>query len=111
MMGRLLYGTPPSAHPFDDRALAHLQLVITAKLRRSEAFVLSIDADADGRHSELWLHPAIPLQYEYDAPVGPEVNAHWLRELSAAANGRRGLHLVTEPTTELDPSRARAVQT
>jgi hypothetical protein len=109
-MGRLLYGTPPSAHTFDDRALAHLQLVVTAKLRRGEGFILTIDAEECGKQTELWLHPAIPLQYEYDAAVGPEVNAHWLRELSAAANGRRGLHLLPEPTTELDPSRARAVQ-
>jgi hypothetical protein len=39
-MGRLTYDSHFSVD-FDDRTLAHLQLVIVAKLRRNEAFFLS----------------------------------------------------------------------
>jgi len=101
-MGRLLYGAPPSAHPFEDRTLAHLQSVITSRFRRGESFLLTTD-DGAGRLSELWLHPAIPLRYEYEEEGRPEVNPHWLRALSAASNGRYGLHVLPEPEDGPDP--------
>ena len=48
------------AADFDDRTLAHLQIVIGAKLRRNEAFSSSWKDDqwiGDGR-SVIWLHPS-----------------------------------------------------
>lgn len=102
-MGRLLYGAPPSSHPFEDRVLAHLQVVITARFRRGEGFLLTIEADElGGRRTELWLHPTIPARYEYDEAERPALNPNWLRELSAASNGRLGLHLVPEPASSAD---------
>ena len=35
-MGILHYGAPPASFTIDDRTLAHLELVIMAKLRRRE---------------------------------------------------------------------------
>ncbi|QHC65312.1 hypothetical protein Q0F99_09180 [Rathayibacter oskolensis] len=111
-MGRLLYGAPPSAHPFGDRALAHLQRVITARFRRGEGFLLTIDDedDTDGgaRRTELWLHPTIPTRYEYDSRVAAELNPRWLRALSEGSHGRSGLHLVPEPATRTDDREASA---
>lgn len=107
-MGRLLYGSPPSAHRFDDRVLAHLQTVITSRFRRGEGFLLTIDDDVDARRTELWLHPTIPVRYEYDEPGQVELNPLWLRDLANASNGRTGLHLVPEPAADADP-RARKV--
>ncbi|MBF4463016.1 MULTISPECIES: hypothetical protein [unclassified Rathayibacter] len=101
-MGRLLYGAPASAHPFDDRALAHLQTVITSRFRRGEGFLLTVE-DEDGRRSELWLHPSIPTRYEYDDTSAVELNPYWLRELSHASHGRLGLHLLPEPDVGPDP--------
>ncbi|TDX82021.1 hypothetical protein EDF35_0063 [Rathayibacter sp. PhB151] len=106
-MGRLLYGAPPSAHRFEDRTLAHLQSVITARFRRGEGFLLT-SADDDGRLSELWLHPSIATRYEYDAEGQHELNPHWLRALTAASHGRIGLHVVAEPESAPDP-RARRI--
>ncbi|KZX20405.1 hypothetical protein [Rathayibacter tanaceti] len=100
-MGRLLYGGPASSHAFDDRALAHLQTIITSRFRRGEGFLLTIEDEQD-RRSELWLHPGIPTRYEYDGPEPVELNPQWLRELSAASNGRRGLHLLPEPSSRDD---------
>ncbi|PPF10292.1 hypothetical protein C5C36_12960 [Rathayibacter sp. AY1G1] len=102
-MGRLLYGAPASSHSFEDRALAHLQTVITSRFRRGEGFLLTIE-DAEGRRSELWLHPGIPTRYEYDGTAAIELNPHWLRELSNASNGRLGLHLLPETSSPDDLS-------
>lgn len=102
-MGRLLYGSPPSAHRFDDRVLSHLQTVITSRFRRGEGFLLTIDEDVDVRRTELWLHPTIPVRYEYDEAGGIELNPLWLRDLANASNGRLGLHLVPEPEAGADP--------
>ncbi|AZZ49893.1 hypothetical protein C5C31_14850 [Rathayibacter rathayi] len=102
-MGRLLYGAPASSHAFEDRTLAHLQTVITSRFRRGEGFLLTIEDDT-GPRSELWLHPGIPLRYEYDDIVPIELNPHWLRELSNASNGRLGLHLLPEPSSTDDLS-------
>ncbi|QHC57324.1 ATP-dependent DNA ligase [Rathayibacter sp. VKM Ac-2760] len=104
-MGRLLYGAPPSAHPFEDRVLAHLQSVITSRFRRGEGFLLTLDDD--GRRSELWLHPAIALRYEYDGTSEQELDPHWLRALTAASHGRLGLHIVPEPDSTADPRERR----
>ncbi|MWV48440.1 hypothetical protein GRS96_04015 [Rathayibacter sp. VKM Ac-2803] len=95
-MGRLLYGAPSSAHPFDDRALAHLQRVITSRYRRGEGVLLVIDDEHAACRTELWMHPTIATRYEYDSRV-TELNTQWLRALSEAAHSRSGLHLIPEP--------------
>ena len=61
-MGKLIYeGT---VHvDFDDRVLAHLQLVIGSELRRGEAFHFSWRDDisvGDGR-TTIWVHPRCSL--------------------------------------------------
>ena len=64
-MGKLTYDSTLTVD-FDDRVLAHLQLVIGAKLRRHESFYFSWRDDpavGDGR-STLWLHPTIPLYFK-----------------------------------------------
>ena len=40
-MGKLVYGASVTEIDIDDRTLAHLEIVIIAKLRRDEKFVLS----------------------------------------------------------------------
>lgn len=40
-MGTLFYGNRGIHVTFDDRALMHLQIVITAKLRRKESFLFT----------------------------------------------------------------------
>jgi hypothetical protein len=97
IMGTFYYGDFEA--DFDDRLLAHLQIVIGAKLRRSEAFYLSWKDDAaigNGRTS-IWLHPSIPLRYKYYGAKMPRINPTWVQDLTTSANSNSGLQLVSEP--------------
>lgn len=78
---------------FDDRILAHLQIVIVQKLRRGESFLLSWRNAAevgDGR-SSAWLHPAIPLYFKFSGGQPPTINPLWLAQLTRSANSSQGL--------------------
>jgi hypothetical protein len=84
---------------FEDRVLAHLQIVIGAKLRRGESFHFSWrdhDALGDGR-TTIWLHPALPLRYKYFGGRMPRINPAWIEQLAASASSNSGLQLVSEP--------------
>jgi hypothetical protein len=94
-VGRLLYGTPPVAFELDDRTLAHVEIVIIAKLRRSESFAFSLPGKGDARTS-IWISPANDLQFEY-AKGTQEVNRAWLEALIESANSPQGLRIGTEP--------------
>jgi hypothetical protein len=97
-MGMLRYDVVSSVE-FDDRALAHLEIVITSKLRRGESFNLSWVKDiavGSGRVT-IWLHPAIPLVYEFVGNRPPTINKKWLELLMQTAGSAGGLRLVPEP--------------
>lgn len=98
-MGSLIYAAPGIEISFDDRVLAHLELVINAKLRRHESFMLSWrDASAvgDGR-SSIWLDTAIPLYFRYSGSRVPLIDKEWLEELVVEAGSTRGLVLSDDP--------------
>lgn len=104
-MGHLLYGSPPTQLDIDDRTLAHLQIVITAKLRRSEAFLLTLPADAPsgiGRRA-LWMHGSLPIQFSYFGSRMPAINPEWIELLTRAANSGQGLRPLDEPARSLVP--------
>ncbi|HWR84661.1 MAG TPA: ATP-dependent DNA ligase [Rhodoglobus sp.] len=84
---------------FDDRLLAHLQLVIGAKLRRGESFHLTWRDEpeiGEGR-TIVWIHPATPIQYRFDLAEKPQLNRAWLEALTLSAASASGLELVPEP--------------
>ncbi|MBC7723768.1 MAG: ATP-dependent DNA ligase [Burkholderiaceae bacterium] len=98
-MGKLLYGSPSMEVDFDDRALMHLQIVITAKLRRGESFVFTWRDTlevGDGR-SSFWMHSSIPLYFRYFGSRVPVINRLWIEALSASSNSPGGLHFSEEP--------------
>ncbi|WP_022899314.1 hypothetical protein [Humibacter albus] len=98
-MGALLYGGPEIEVKFDDRVLAHLQVVIGAKLRRGESFFFTWRDDVsvgDGR-SSVWLAPGIPLYFRYSGSKPPAINPEWIERLALSANGAQGLRLMDEP--------------
>jgi len=99
-VGKFIYGTPSISVEFDDRILAHLKVVILAKLRRGESFTFSWDySSAQGSgHSSIWLHPAIPLQFDFYGKKDPTLNRAWLEELVQLANTPAGLRIIPEPT-------------
>lgn len=84
---------------FDDRLLAHLQVVITQKLRRGEPFPFTWRNEpslGDGR-TTVWLHPNASLVYKFNGSRQPALNRAWLEALTHAANSTAGLHVVPEP--------------
>jgi len=92
-MGTLRYGTAGSPIEMPDRVLAHLKVLISTKLRRSESFPLSWDHIVDGRteRSTIWLHCSIPLQFTLDADAANSLDRAYLQELADAANSSAGV--------------------
>jgi hypothetical protein len=89
---------------FDDRSLAHLQLVIGTKLSRGESFHFTWKDDpsiGNGRTS-VWLHPRCTLVFKFYRGDRPKLNRAWVEALSGAANSPAGLVLVPEPTGASD---------
>jgi hypothetical protein len=100
-MGSLMYGSQAIEINFDDRALMHLQIVITAKLRRKESFVFSWTDAAevgDGRNS-IWLDPSSTLLYKYESSRIPAINREWIDALMNSANSGSGMTYSVEPRT------------
>ncbi|TFD63470.1 ATP-dependent DNA ligase [Cryobacterium ruanii] len=98
-MGTLLYGNPGIVISFDDRALMHLQIVISTKLRRRESFVFTWtdSADEGSGRSAIWLDPTSTLYYRYFGCHTPSINRDWIETLMLSANSTGGLVLIAEP--------------
>ncbi len=98
-MGKFIYGTPAIAVDFDDRVLAHLKVVMLAKVRRGESFMLNWDyeAAAGSGHSSIWIHPSIPLQFDFLGSREPALNRTWIEELVKLSNTPGGLRIIPEP--------------
>ena len=97
-MGRFIYEGSTKVE-VEDRALRHLQLVMTAKLRRGEPFPYSWKEDASigGGRITVWLHAGSSLVFKYVGSRQPEVNRAWVDALAYTANSPGGLYLVPEP--------------
>lgn len=93
---------------FEDRLLAHLQLVIGAKVRRGESFFFTWsdhESVADGR-TTLWIHPRLAMTFKYYGGREPVINLAWIEALMATANSPLGLRAIpepAEPANVLDP--------
>lgn len=100
-MGNLYYGAGRFSVPFDDRVLAHIQLVMIAKLRRHEGFVLSwSEPDPGGGRSMLWISPTTELHFKFHGGKAPRINRQWLEQLAGLANTAGGLHVTDEGDLE-----------
>jgi hypothetical protein len=97
-VGALLYGERQRRFEIDDRTLAHLQLVISAKLRRRESFFFSVrDDDGAGGRISIWMSPMVPLHFKYYGSRQPGINRRWIEMLHDAANSAAGLIVLEEP--------------
>lgn len=97
-MGTIYYGGSATPIQIDDRALAHLKVVIATKLRRGESFTVSWQHPGDeprGR-STIWLHPSIPLRFVFDEPEQPTLSRRLIEELATSANTASGIVLGAE---------------
>ena len=97
-MGKFIYDSEIRVD-FDDRLLFHLQVVITTKLRRGEAFTFMWKDDSsigDGR-TMVWLHEGSSLVYKFYGSRVPKINRSWIEALTHVANSQSGLYVVPEP--------------
>ena len=98
-MGRFIYEGSVKTD-IEDRALTHLQLVMTAKLRRGEPFPFTWreDISVGGGRTTVWVHAGSSLVYKYSGSRQPAINREWVEALAFTANAPSGLYLVPEPT-------------
>lgn len=97
-MGKFIYDGNVRVD-FEDRTLAHLQLVISNKLRRGEPFNFTWKDDTsigNGR-TTVWVNPQCSLVYKFYGSRTPRLNLAWVDALSFTANSPSGLYLVPEP--------------
>jgi hypothetical protein len=93
-MGTMLHGNV--AVDFEDRLLAHLQIVVIQRFRRHEPLVMSwLDSLAigDGR-SSIWMTPSLPVYFKFAGSRSPLIDEQWLHRLTESASSSTGL-LVT----------------
>ncbi|GAB3595448.1 DUF7882 family protein [Microbacterium tumbae] len=97
-MGRFIYEGDVKVE-IEDRALTHLQLVISAKLRRGEPFPFSWreDASVGGGRTTVWVQPGSALVFKYYGSRSPAINRAWVDALAFTASSPGGLYLVPEP--------------
>lgn len=94
-MGQLHYGAPATSFEFDDRTLAHLELVVLAKLRRNESFAFTVEGPKKARQT-VWISASATLRFEFGSTV-TDINRDWLDELIDSANTTSGMRVVPEP--------------
>jgi hypothetical protein len=84
----------------DDRALAHLQVVIWAKLRRGETFAFTWnDPERNGfGRTSIWVTPHVSLAFDFFGSKTPALNPAWIEILTKSANSPGGLQLLPEPS-------------
>ena len=97
-MGTLHYGASRTSIKIDDRALAHLQVVITTKLRRNEGFLLQWDRPKElgsGRGG-FWIHPNCDITYEFDGGREAALDHEELDRMMMAAAANGGVRITAE---------------
>lgn len=97
-MGSLIYENGPKIE-IEDRALAHIQLTISAKLRRGEPFSFTWreDMSVGGGRTSVWIHTGSSLVFKFHGSRQLPINRAWVDALSHHANSPGGLYLLSEP--------------
>ncbi len=97
-MGKFIYEGGPKVE-LEDRALLHLQLVMSTKLRRGEpfAFTWREDQSVGGGRTTVWIHPGSALVFKFSGSRQPSISRAWTEALAFTANSPSGLYLVPEP--------------
>ena len=104
-MGTLFYGGDRTPIRIDDRILAHLRAVVTAKMRRGEGFLLSWTDSitiGDGR-SSVWVSAQSDLHYKFDGSQQAKLDPALLERLNMESIQARGIE-IAEATLAHQPS-------
>jgi hypothetical protein len=84
----------------EDRLLAHVQIVISTKLRRYEPFMLSWKQPTEmgsGRQA-LWIENGVPIHFFFYGTRPVSINRAWIEELLLGASRAMGVLIGDEPT-------------
>jgi hypothetical protein len=81
---------------FDDRALAHIEIVVIRKLRKQESFFLSWHESDDGGRTGIWVHPFAMLTFHSARTDLPEIDKAWIDRLTASANSPAGMFVTDQ---------------
>jgi len=94
-VGTLFYGSSRLPIRIDDRILAHLKAVVTAKMRRGEGFLISWTDSAEVGHgrSSVWVHPNCDMHYKFDGGTPPKLDSALLDEMNVESIQARGIEL------------------
>lgn len=94
-MGLLIHGGVEVE--FDDRMLAHLQIVIVTRFRRGESLVVSwLESPSVGSgRSAIWMTPNQPVFFRFAGTRVPTIDVEWIKVLTASADSSTGL-IVTD---------------
>jgi hypothetical protein len=91
-VGTLYYGSARTPIAIDDRLLAHLKVVLTAKLRRNESVLVSWgELEKGSGRGSVFIHPTCDLIYRFDGSRRPELDHNLLESMSADSMTSRGL--------------------
>lgn len=90
-MAYLYYGADLAPIEIPETLLAHLKIVITAKLRRRESFLMSWRHEDGSGRSSIWLQPSIPLRFVFENPEPAELDRELLARLAESAHSNGGL--------------------
>lgn len=93
-MGILYYAN--HEFEFDDVVLAHIQVVITQKLRKREAFFLNWRRSVNvgsGRMS-VWISPEVPVSFSGSALRQKDLNQEWIDAMTDASNTTSGIDVL-----------------
>lgn len=96
-MGTLLYGNG-SGIQLDDRTLEHLRLAMAVRLRRGESFMVSLPIDelGVGSRRNLWVSPAVPLQFIATGSRTPTLNRIWIQAMGESEDSTGTLTVMPE---------------
>ncbi|WP_147424040.1 ATP-dependent DNA ligase [Microbacterium sp. AG1240] len=93
-MGRLTYNNDAkSSYDIPDEILLPLRIVVATKLRRSEAFMLSVGLEGTGGYRSLWIAPSVPLMIQVYAARVDKIDREIFDKMLDEAHSSNGLDL------------------
>ncbi|MBO1902714.1 hypothetical protein J4H92_12230 [Leucobacter weissii] len=96
-MGTLIYGGS-SRFDLDDRTLEHVKVVVVARLRKRESFMLSLPQRGPFAvgSSSVWISPDVPIGFQFSSSRAGPLSRRWIQALMAMSYAPGGLAVVPE---------------
>ncbi len=98
-MGFLHIGSNGFAVQIEDRALAHVKIIILSELRKGRGLAFSrvnTVEEGSGRDT-FWIHPNTDLRFQFHGNRAPHLNKAWLQAMVEACQSGTGLYVMDEP--------------